>query len=230
MAAPRIRGPVPPAHLGAAPPRPRPASRGWRALGRPAHHRRHRDLRSAPGWPPSAAGRRRGRLGAAGAGDLALHADPVRRLLQPRPHPHQHRPGRRPGDRLGGAPDRVRHRLARRRAGCCGWTRPRRGLVDPGDADRELRLPRLSALSPRCSASTRSARPSSTTSSSRRRRCSCSRFGTGAAFGTKVGEGFRDRLVAFFTRNPPLYAAIAGAARPRLLRARRPGGHLARHS
>lgn len=39
-------------------------------------------------------------------------------------------------------------------------------------------------------------------------------FGTGAAFGTKVGEGFGDRLVAFFTRNPPLYAAIAGLLVP----------------
>jgi malate permease and related proteins len=35
-------------------------------------------------------------------------------------------------------------------------------------------------------------------------------FGVGAAFGTKAGVGFRDRVVAFFTRNPPLYAAIAG--------------------
>lgn len=39
-------------------------------------------------------------------------------------------------------------------------------------------------------------------------------FGTGAAFGTKAGEGFRDRVVAFFTRNPPLYAAIAGLLVP----------------
>jgi hypothetical protein len=42
-------------------------------------------------------------------------------------------------------------------------------------------------------------------------------FGTGAAFGTKVGEGFRERLVAFFTRNPPLYAAIAGLLVPNSL-------------
>jgi malate permease and related proteins len=42
-------------------------------------------------------------------------------------------------------------------------------------------------------------------------------FGTGAAFGTKVGEGFRDRVVAFFTRNPPLYAAIAGLLVPNSL-------------
>jgi malate permease and related proteins len=39
-------------------------------------------------------------------------------------------------------------------------------------------------------------------------------FGTGAAFGTKAGEGIRKRLVAFFTRNPPLYAAIAGLLVP----------------
>jgi predicted permease len=42
-------------------------------------------------------------------------------------------------------------------------------------------------------------------------------FGTGAAFGTKAGEGFRDRLIAFFTRNPPLYAAIAGLLVPNSL-------------
>jgi malate permease and related proteins len=42
-------------------------------------------------------------------------------------------------------------------------------------------------------------------------------FGTGAAFGTKAGEGFRDRLVAFFTRNPPLYAAVAGLLVPNSL-------------
>jgi predicted permease len=39
-------------------------------------------------------------------------------------------------------------------------------------------------------------------------------FGTGAAFGTKVGDGYGDRVVAFFTRNPPLYAAIAGLLVP----------------
>jgi malate permease and related proteins len=39
-------------------------------------------------------------------------------------------------------------------------------------------------------------------------------FGVGAGFGTKAGEGFRDRVVAFFTRNPPLYAAIAGLIAP----------------
>ncbi len=42
-------------------------------------------------------------------------------------------------------------------------------------------------------------------------------FGTGAAFGTKAGEGFRDRLIAFFTRNPPLYAAVAGLLVPNSL-------------
>jgi hypothetical protein len=42
-------------------------------------------------------------------------------------------------------------------------------------------------------------------------------FGTGAAFGTKVGEGFDERVVAFFTRNPPLYAAIAGLLVPNSL-------------
>jgi predicted permease len=39
-------------------------------------------------------------------------------------------------------------------------------------------------------------------------------FGVGAAFGTKAGEGFRERLVAFVTRNPPLYAAIAALLVP----------------
>jgi malate permease and related proteins len=39
-------------------------------------------------------------------------------------------------------------------------------------------------------------------------------FGVGAAFGTKAGEGARERLVAFFTRNPPLYAAILALLAP----------------
>jgi predicted permease len=39
-------------------------------------------------------------------------------------------------------------------------------------------------------------------------------FGTGASFGTRGGEGLRERLVAFFTRNPPLYAAIAALLVP----------------
>jgi len=39
-------------------------------------------------------------------------------------------------------------------------------------------------------------------------------FAVGAAFGTKAGEGPRERLLAFLTRNPPLYAAIAGLLAP----------------
>jgi predicted permease len=39
-------------------------------------------------------------------------------------------------------------------------------------------------------------------------------FAIGAAFGTKAGEGPRERVRAFFTRNPPLYAAIAGLLAP----------------
>lgn len=39
-------------------------------------------------------------------------------------------------------------------------------------------------------------------------------FAVGAALGTKAGEGPRQRLRAFFTRNPPLYAAIAGLLAP----------------
>ena len=39
-------------------------------------------------------------------------------------------------------------------------------------------------------------------------------FGVGAAFGTKAGEGTRDRVIAFFTRNPPLYAAILALLAP----------------
>lgn len=42
-------------------------------------------------------------------------------------------------------------------------------------------------------------------------------FAIGAAFGTKAGEGPRDRIRAFFTRNPPLYAAIAGLLAPEAL-------------
>ena len=37
-------------------------------------------------------------------------------------------------------------------------------------------------------------------------------FAVGAAFGTKAGETPRQRVVAFFTRNPPLYAAEIGRA------------------
>ena len=36
----------------------------------------------------------------------------------------------------------------------------------------------------------------------------------GAAFGEDAGEGPRERVVAFFTRNPPLYAAIAALIVP----------------
>jgi predicted permease len=39
-------------------------------------------------------------------------------------------------------------------------------------------------------------------------------FATGAAFGDRAGEGPRERTVAFFTRNPPLYAAIAAMLAP----------------
>ncbi len=42
-------------------------------------------------------------------------------------------------------------------------------------------------------------------------------FAVGAAFGTRAGEGPRQRVRAFFTRNPPLYAAIAGLLAPRAL-------------
>jgi predicted permease len=39
-------------------------------------------------------------------------------------------------------------------------------------------------------------------------------FAVGAAFGERAGEGARGRFVAFFTRNPPLYAAIAALLVP----------------
>ncbi len=42
-------------------------------------------------------------------------------------------------------------------------------------------------------------------------------FAVGAAFGTKAGETPRQRVGAFFTRNPALYAAIAGLLAPRSL-------------
>src|SRR5690349_2213852 len=42
-------------------------------------------------------------------------------------------------------------------------------------------------------------------------------FGVGAAFGTKAGEGMRARARTFFTRNPPLYAAILGLLAPKAL-------------
>ena len=39
-------------------------------------------------------------------------------------------------------------------------------------------------------------------------------FAVGAAFGTKAGDSPSDRVRAFFTKNPPLYAAIAGLLAP----------------
>ncbi len=39
-------------------------------------------------------------------------------------------------------------------------------------------------------------------------------FAVGAAFGEKAGETPRERVRAFFTRNPPLYAAIAALIAP----------------
>lgn len=39
-------------------------------------------------------------------------------------------------------------------------------------------------------------------------------FGAGASFGTRAGENPRERATAFFTRNPPLYAAIAAVIAP----------------
>jgi predicted permease len=42
-------------------------------------------------------------------------------------------------------------------------------------------------------------------------------FAVGAALGTKAGEGPRQRVRAFFTHNPPLYAAIAGLLAPSAL-------------
>jgi hypothetical protein len=39
-------------------------------------------------------------------------------------------------------------------------------------------------------------------------------FAAGAAFGDRAGEGPRERALAFLTRNPPLYAAIAALVVP----------------
>ena len=39
-------------------------------------------------------------------------------------------------------------------------------------------------------------------------------FAVGAAFGGRAGEGVRERTVAFFTRNPPLYAAVVALLAP----------------
>lgn len=40
-------------------------------------------------------------------------------------------------------------------------------------------------------------------------------FGVGAAYGTKAGEGFTERLKAFFFKNPLLYAAVLGMLAPK---------------
>jgi predicted permease len=42
-------------------------------------------------------------------------------------------------------------------------------------------------------------------------------FGVGAAFGTRAGEGMGQRVRTFFTRNPPLYAAVLGLLAPDVL-------------
>lgn len=42
-------------------------------------------------------------------------------------------------------------------------------------------------------------------------------FAIGAALGDRAGETPGDRVVAFFTRNPPLYAAVAGLLAPAAL-------------
>jgi len=42
-------------------------------------------------------------------------------------------------------------------------------------------------------------------------------FAVGAAFGTKAGDTPSDRVKAFFTKNPPLYAAVAGLLAPAAL-------------
>src|SRR5918996_1363082 len=39
-------------------------------------------------------------------------------------------------------------------------------------------------------------------------------FSVGAAFGARAGEGVRERIAAFFTRNPPLYAAALAVVAP----------------
>ena len=39
-------------------------------------------------------------------------------------------------------------------------------------------------------------------------------FGVGAAFGTRAGEGFRQRLRAFFVKNPLLWAGVLGLLAP----------------
>lgn len=42
-------------------------------------------------------------------------------------------------------------------------------------------------------------------------------FGVAAAFGTRAGEGMQARVRTFFTRNPPLYAAVLGLLAPKAL-------------
>ncbi|HET8566870.1 MAG TPA: AEC family transporter [Solirubrobacterales bacterium] len=42
-------------------------------------------------------------------------------------------------------------------------------------------------------------------------------FAVAAAFGTRAGEGTGDRIRIFFTRNPPLYAAVLGLLAPKAL-------------
>jgi predicted permease len=42
-------------------------------------------------------------------------------------------------------------------------------------------------------------------------------FGVAAAFGTRAGEGMGERVRTFFTRNPPLYAAVLGLLAPKAL-------------
>jgi predicted permease len=42
-------------------------------------------------------------------------------------------------------------------------------------------------------------------------------FAVGAAFGERAGETPRQRIVTFFSRNPPLYAAVAGLLAPQAL-------------
>ncbi len=42
-------------------------------------------------------------------------------------------------------------------------------------------------------------------------------FAVGAAFGTRAGEDVSERVRFFFTRNPPLYAAVAGLLAPEAL-------------
>jgi predicted permease len=42
-------------------------------------------------------------------------------------------------------------------------------------------------------------------------------FGVAAAFGTRAGEGMGARVRTFFTRNPPLYAAVLGLLAPKAL-------------